>query len=57
MRGWQKLWDYKLWVSKFQRGFFKVYPIYFKSIETNDSMASIDNMSMDSRIYVGDHKT
>ena len=32
---------------------------HFKSIETNDAMAStcIDTRSMDSRIYVGDHKT
>ena len=36
--------------------FLKVFP-HFKSIEANDSMASKDTMTMDSRIYVGDHKT
>ena len=36
--------------------FLKVFP-HFKSIEANDSMASKDTMSMDGRIYVGDHKT
>ena len=56
MHGWQNLWDYKLCVSWFQRRFLKVFP-YFKSIEANDSMASIDTRSMDGRIYVGDHKT
>ena len=34
----------------------KVFP-HFKSIEAYDSMASIDNRSMDGRIYVVDHKT
>ena len=34
--------------------FFKVIP-HFKSIETNESMASNDTRSMDGRIYVGDH--
>ena len=58
MHGWQNLWDYKLWVSWFQRGFLKFFP-HFKSIEAYDSMASIDTRSMDDmdgRIYVGDHK-
>ena len=36
--------------------FLKVFP-HFKSIKANDSMASIDTMSMDGRIYVGNHKT
>ena len=36
--------------------FLKVFP-NFKSIEANDSMASIDTRSTDGRIYVGDHKT
>ena len=36
--------------------FFKVFR-HFKSIEANDSVASIDTRSMDGRIYVGDHKT
>ena len=36
--------------------FFKFFP-HFKSIEAYDSMASIDTRSVDSRIYVGDHKT
>ena len=36
--------------------FLKFFP-NFKSIEANDSMASKDTMSMDGRIYVGDHKT
>ena len=35
---------------------FLVFP-HFKSIEAYDSMASIDTMSLDGRIYVGDHKT
>ena len=39
-----------------ERIFFKSLS-HFKSIETNDSMASIDTRSMDSRTYVGDHKT
>ena len=42
MHGWQNLWDYKLWVSWFRGRFFL----------TNDSKASIDNRSMDDRIYV-----
>ena len=37
MHGWQNLWDYKLWVSWFQKIFFKVFP-YSKSIEAYDSM-------------------
>ena len=37
--------------------FFKKFFPHFKTIEANDSMASIDTMSMDGRIYVGDHKT
>ena len=36
--------------------FRDVFP-HFKSVEANDSMASIDTRSMDGRIYVGDHKT
>ena len=40
----------------FREDFFKGVP-HFKSIEANDYMASIDTMSMDGRIYVGDHKT
>ena len=55
MHGWQNLCDYKLWVSWFQRSFFKVFP-RFKSIEAYDSMASIDTRSNDGRIYLGDHK-
>ena len=55
MHGWQNLWDYKLWVSWFQRRFFKVF-LHFKSIEAYDSMASRGASSMDGRIYVGDHK-
>ena len=31
-----------------------IFP-HFKSIEAYDSMASIDTMTRDSRIYVGDH--
>ena len=30
---------------------------HLKSIEANDSMASINTRNMDGRIYVGDHKT
>ena len=55
MHGWQNLWDYKLWVSWFQRRCFKVFP-HFKSIEAYDSMAGIDTKCMDGRVYVGDHK-
>ena len=40
----------------FREDLFKGFP-HFKSIEANDSMASIDTSSMDGRIYVGDHKT
>ena len=40
----------------FREDFFKSFP-HFKSIEANDSMASIDTRSMDGRIHVGDHKT
>ena len=46
MHGLQNLWDYKLWVSWFRGRFL-----------ANDSKASIDNESMDGRIYVGNHKT
>ena len=35
--------------------FLKFFPILNQ--ETNDSMASIDTMSIDGRINVGDHKT
>ena len=52
----------------FREDFFLIFP-HFKSIEANDSMASIsdpinpinwvrasiDTMSMDGRFYVGDH--
>ena len=41
---------------RFREDFLKVFP-HFKPIEAYDSMASIDTRSMDSRIYVGDHKT
>ena len=37
------------------RVFMGSFP-HFKSIEAYDSMASIDSRSMDSRIYIGDHK-
>ena len=40
----------------FREYFFLVFP-HFKSIEAYDSMASIDSMSLDGRIYVGDNKT
>ena len=40
----------------FREGFFLSLS-HFKSIETNDSIARIDTRSMDSKIYVGDHKT
>ena len=40
----------------FSEDFFLIFP-NFKSIEAYDSMASVDTMSMDGRIYVGDHKT
>ena len=54
MHGWQNLWDYKLWVSWFQRRFFLKFFPHFKSIEAYDSMASIDTRSVDGRNYVGD---
>ena len=39
-----------------EKFFLKVFP-HFKSVEANDSRASIDTMSMDGRIYVGDYMT
>ena len=41
----------------FKEDSFFLFFRHFKSIEANDSMASIDIRSMDGRMYVGDHKT
>ena len=39
----------------FREVFLKFFS-HFKSIEANDSIASIDTRSMDGKIYVGNHK-